>query len=336
MHPFDALSPDEQLEAIRLAAAAALRRYDLPAGATVTLINHSENATYRIDDPAGGGKWALRVHREDYHTRRGIESELEWMRALRDDADVHTPVPIAGRDGEPIQAVADARLPRPRYCVLFEWIDGVEPDEDGDLLGPFEQLGEVTARTHRHSRGWTRPANFERLVWDFETTLGGKPNWGPWRAAPGLDENSIELFGRMGRAIARRLEGFGKDALRYGLIHADFRLANLMICEGDTRVIDFDDCGSGWYLYDLATALSFMEERPDVPDLVAAWLKGYRRVIPVSVDEEEEIPTFLMLRRMLILAWMGSHAETDLAKELGVPYTETSRGLAEEYLAKFG
>ena len=34
--------------------------------------------------------------------------------------------------------------------------------------------------------------------------------------------------------------------------------------------------------------------------------------------DEAEIPTFLMLRRLLILAWIGSHAETDLARELGM------------------
>ena len=60
------------------------------------------------------------------------------------------------------------------------------------------------------------------------------------------------------------------------------RLANLLIDGGETKVIDFDDCGFSWYLYDCATALSFIEHRPDVPELVAAWVKGYRSVAPLS------------------------------------------------------
>ena len=55
-----------------------------------------------------------------------------------------------------------------------------------------------------------------------------------------------------------------------------------------------------------------------------------------AAEEREEIPTFIMLRRLLLVAWIGSHAETDLAKSLGEPYTEGSCGLAEAYLSKFG
>ena len=109
-----------------------------------------------------------------------------------------------------------------------------------------------------------------------------------------------------------------------------------MVHNGETRVIDFDDCGIGWYLYDLASALSFMEERPDLLDLIAAWCEGYRRIQPIDADEEAEIWTFLMLRRMLILAWMGSHAETDLAKELGGSYIEDTMPLADAYLSSHG
>ncbi len=42
-----------------------------------------------------------------------------------------------------------------------------------------------------------------------------------------------------------------------------------------------------------------------------------------------------MLRRLLLVAWIGSHAETDLAKSMGLPYTEGTMGLCENYLSKF-
>ncbi len=66
------------------------------------------------------------------------------------------------------------------------------------------------------------------------------------------------------------------------------------------------------------------------------WCEGYRRILPNDAVEEAELRTFLMLRRMLILAWMGSHAETDLAKELGVPYIDDTMPLAEAYLSSHG
>ena len=41
-----------------------------------------------------------------------------------------------------------------------------------------------------------------------------------------------------------------------------------------------------------------------------------------------------MLRRLLLVAWIGSHSETDLAKSMGLPYTEGTAGLCEDYLKK--
>jgi hypothetical protein len=42
-----------------------------------------------------------------------------------------------------------------------------------------------------------------------------------------------------------------------------------------------------------------------------------------------------MFRRLLVLAWIGSHFETDIAKSLGQSYTEETGELCENYLRKF-
>jgi Ser/Thr protein kinase RdoA (MazF antagonist) len=89
-------------------------------------------------------------------------------------------------------------------------------------------------------------------------------------------------------------------------------------------------------MYDAATPVSFYEHEPQVPALIEAWLKGYRSVAPLSAEDEAEIPTFVMLRRLLLVAWIGSHHETDLAQSMGVAYTEGTVGLCEDYLSRFG
>ncbi len=123
---------------------------------------------------------------------------------------------------------------------------------------------------------------------------------------------------------------------RFGLAHCDLRLANLLLHGSEVKVIDFDDCGFGWYMYDAATPLSFYEHLPQAPGLIECWLEGYRSVSAVSMAEEEEIPTFVMLRRLLLVAWVGSHAETDLARSLGVSYTDQTVALCSAYLRRFG
>lgn len=315
-------------------ARSALARFDLPAGALPTLINVSENATYRVDDPASGKRWALRVHRDGYHSRRAIQSELTWVRALQRDGVAITPEPIPGRDGELIQTVDGEGLPRPRNTVLFQWETGSEP-ANTDVAG-FELLGETAARMHGHVKRWTAPPWFERHTWDFETSLGATPHWGRWRDGMGLTLEILGIFERTVRLIEMRLRQFGKSPARFGLVHGDMRLANLLMDGGRVKVIDFDDCGFSWFLYDCATTVSFFEHQPEVPELLAAWVRGYRRVAELSAEDEAEIGTFVMLRRLLLVAWIGSHSETELAQSMGVDYTRSTVPLCEQYLAKYG
>jgi Ser/Thr protein kinase RdoA (MazF antagonist) len=337
MSGFDELSHERQLQCLLEVAAKATSLYDLPAGVTPSLINLSENATYKIEDAASGRKWALRVHREGYHSRKAIASELAWLIALRRDRVVTTPIPIEGRDGELIQSVAHPMMHRPRNVVLFEWETGTEPGiGDEDLVGPFEILGELTARMHIHARAWKRPIDFERLTWDFETSIGSRPHWGRWQDGMGLDAQKTALFGRTVDLIGQRLLHYGKGKDRFGLIHGDLRLANLLIDGQDVKVIDFDDSGFGWFMYDAATPVSFYEHDPKVPHLLRSWLTGYKRVTDLPKEDEEEIPTFIMLRRILLVAWIGSHSETELAKSMGIPYTQGTVGLCEDYLRRFG
>lgn len=333
---FEDLPHEHQLVLLQRVADNSLSRYALPDNAAAQLINISENATYRIDHPQTGKKWALRVHREGYHSKTAIASEHAWTDALRNEAGIITPVIVPGKNGENIQHVeADGMPGGTRHVVMFEWESGVEPPQD-KLLAPFELLGTVSAKMHRHSMKWTRPKWFERYTWDFDTSLGHKPHWGRWQDGMGMNPQCERLFGQVADLIRSRLHRFGQSATRWGLVHCDIRLANLLIEGNATKVIDFDDCGFSWFMYDCATALSFIEGREDVPELVEAWVRGYRSVIDLPQEDEHEIPTFIMLRRLLLVAWIGSHSETDLAQSMGLPFTAETVGLCERYLAKFG
>ena len=335
MPDFDSLSHREQLDVLLELAEAATANYDLPPGVAVAMINLSENATYKVEAP-DGSRWALRIHRDGYHSKAAIASELAWLTDLRDSGVVVTPKAVKGKDGEIIQMVGHAKLARPRHVVLSEWETGAEPGIGEDLSEPFEILGEVTARMHLHARQWRRPPWFTRFTWDFETSLGeARPHWGRWREGMGVDAAKAKLFGRTVDLIGKRLAAYGEGTDRFGLIHCDLRLANLLIDEKAVKVIDFDDCGFGWYMYDAATPVSFYEHEPQVPDLIESWKRGYRRVLALSKADEDEIPTFIMLRRLLLVAWIGSHAETGLARSMGLPYTEGTVGLCESYLGNF-
>jgi Ser/Thr protein kinase RdoA (MazF antagonist) len=243
---------------------------------------------------------------------------------------------VPGRNGEIIQQAGHSALPRPHNIVLFEWEAGEEPSETDRLNEMFEVLGELAARMHRHSERWARPAGFERHRWDFDTSLGERPHWGRWRDGMGLDREKERVLGRAVQLIGHRLARFGEASDRFGLVHCDMRLANLLVDGPTVKVIDFDDCGFSWHLYDAAAAVSFFEHEPHVPELIGHWVDGYRKVRALPAEDEAEIPTFVLMRRLLLVAWIGSHSETDLAQSMGVDYTEKTVPICENYLTQLG
>lgn len=313
-------------------ARSALRRYDVSAGAEVSLLDVSENATFLVED----GEWraVLRVHRLGYHAAGAVLSELDWVTALREEGVVTTPAVVAARDGERVVRVEDPGG-EVRECVMFGFVPGGEPAEEA-LVGGFEQLGVLTARMHAHARRWERPAGFTRFHWDVEAAFGERARWGRWRDGAGVGRAEVEVLGRLEGVVRGRLARFGVGEERYGLIHADLRAANLLVEEGvGTTVIDFDDCGFGWFMYDFAAAVSFIEDRADVPEMMDSWVRGYRTVLELPVADERELWTFVMVRRLLLVAWIGTHPVVDIAQRLGAGYTEGTCVLAERYLTNY-
>jgi len=325
------LYSDAFIETLRRGAQSLVGAWGLSPETDVSLMTISENATFLARDPARDARVVLRVYRPGYHTLAEIESELSWITDLRADQVVDTPEPLTVADGSGHIATFDLNGEH-REVAAFAFMTGEEPSPASNLAESFRKLGAISARLHGHTRNWTRPDGFIRKTWTWDTMLGPTPHWGDWRAALGLTPDGAALLERLSEALRQRLDAYGTGPDRFGLIHADLRLANLLV-EGDRLgVIDFDDCGFGWFGYDFAAAVSFLEHEPYIPALQDAWVEGYRTVAPLPAEDEAMLPTFVMLRRMLLTAWIASHPETPTAQELGEGYTAGTLMLAERFL----
>jgi Ser/Thr protein kinase RdoA (MazF antagonist) len=300
-----------------------LPRYSLPEDTPIRLINRSENATH-----IAGDALILRVHRQGYHTDTEIASELAWLNALQSVPQLRCVRPLPDTTGNLLQHAGGQTI------VAFAPIRGREITTTDDLPHWFGHLGEISARLHAHARGWTPPPGFTRKRWNCETILGDAPHWGRWQDAPGLTPDGADILTRLAQTLRTRLAAYGTGPDHFGLIHADLRLTNLMIDDQGLIAIDFDDCGFGWWMYDLAAALSFIETDPRLPALIAAWCDGYARAGSLSTADRAIIPTLIMLRRVLLTAWLGTRADSDTAAEIGAAgYTADTVMLAERYLA---
>ncbi|MBW4021788.1 MAG: phosphotransferase [Proteobacteria bacterium] len=302
--------------------------------ARLSLLNLSENTVYLAEEEAR--RVVLRVHRWGYHTPPEIASELAWIGAVRAARVVETPAPLCALDGGLLHALRLGESER--MVVAFDWVPGRSPDPRDDLTRWFAELGAITARLHAHARSWTPPPGFGRKRWTVETTLGPRGHWGDWRRAVGLDASAAALLARAAATIAADLARYGADADRFGLIHGDLRLTNLLVddsaVDGDRlRVIDFDDCGFGWFMYDVAASVSFFEDDPRVPALLEAWSQGYRCVAPLAPEDVAIMPALVLLRRILLLAWVASHPNAPTAQAMGDGYTVGALALADRFLS---
>lgn len=328
----------ENIELFQQIADKAIEKYDVPIKACARLMQFSENATYLIyEENSGQELGVLRISRPGYHTIEELEAEIVWIQEIRKTTDLHVTKPITGKDGEYIQRIVAADS-KEYFCIMTQYLTGITPDENDEraVKKQFNQLGEITAKLHRQTQMWNGAKKLQRIHWSYDNMIGATPIWGKWQAAADLTQEMIKTLTQTSQVIKKRLEQFGRTKDNYGLIHADLRLANLVVESEQVKIIDFDDCGFGWHLHDLASAMSFIETKPIMPELVEAWLTGYRKILPLNDIECREIGTFIMQRRLQLMAWMASHSESTPVQKLNDGFTEGTVELAETYLRKFG
>lgn len=316
----------------------AIKKYNFPDSARTRLLQFSENATYLVYDCVTGKQLGvLRISRPGYHTVAELHSEIAWLKQISEDTPVVVANLIQGSDKRSIQSILGPEGRR-YYCIMTEFLAGTTPDEkeEQEVVKQFISLGEITAYLHRHTQTWEEAAKQQRIHWTYDNMIGDTPVWGKWQATKDLTGEMTDTLTKTSCVVKKRLECYGRDNKNYGLIHADLRLANLIIENETIKVIDFDDCGFGWYLQDLASSVSFIETKPMVPALIDAWLTGYTKILPFSKKDFQEIDTFIMQRRLQLMAWLASHEESTPVKELSCGFTDGTMKLAERYLSIFG
>lgn len=308
-----------------------LKRYEsvLGEGCTLEILQLSENLTYLVKDAFGVKRAVLRISRPGYHTPEELRAELEWMERLGRDTNLSLRVPIVDVEGRFIQNVKDI------CCgVMFTYMEGTPLEDQSPERLPiwFERLGEITAVLHTHARSWDEARRLPRFCWNYETMLGTGAIWGDWRNVPSLTPQMSAILEQADRVIHRRLMEYGMTRENYGLIHGDLRGSNILIDGARMSVIDFDDCGYGWYMQDLAASLSFIETEKYVGELIRAWLIGYQKKVRLSRRDKDMIDTFLVMRRIQLLAWTSGHENSHSVRRLREDFVEETVRLAERYV----
>jgi Ser/Thr protein kinase RdoA (MazF antagonist) len=320
--------------ALTTVAREALPSFSFPSNASLQLVHYRENAVFRVDAPGEPNPWVMRVHRVAYRTPAEIRSELAWTEALR-AAGVRTAHVRSSVSGDTIATVAAAGLAEPRVVSVIGWIDGVPLAED-DSSAAYRLVGRTSALIQSHGRSWTPPPWFTRPTWDLDGLVGPRSLWGDYADLTPLGGERRRLMDRVAALVRRRLDAFGRAADRFGLTHADLMPDNVLVENGTPYVIDFDDCGYGWYLYDLATLLAIRTGDPEAARVREAWVEGYRTVATLPDEHLEILDVLVMARLLLGLGWMHTRRETPLAQALTETVIELACLQAEALLRQHG
>ena len=279
----------------------------------IELVSVSENVTFRVS--GDDADYALRLHRHGYHTLAELESEPSWTQALR-VAGVAAPASVPAPDGRYYLPMAIPATGEERYAGMVRWIEGEvldeiirrEPDTSA-LPGRFEQLGAILGAMHNQASGWRRPASFTRHHLDIDGLMGEEPFWGRFWDHPVLAPDERTLMLRTRDKIRDALDRYGKSAGLYSLIHADLHPGNILIDGGRLSVIDFDDAGFGWHMYDVAVSLAHQRSASHFAAVCDALFRGYRSVRPLSREDEAMLPMFLLIRGMATIGWLHQRPE---------------------------
>jgi Ser/Thr protein kinase RdoA (MazF antagonist) len=325
MPDFEYLPRGTQIRRLRRLAQSALTAYDLEQ-AQLTPLHHFLNTTFRIDIPDQRQRYVLRISRAGYQDAATIRSELLWLQAIRRETDLVVPEPLANRDGLLLTTAEVPDVPGPRHCALFRWVDGRFHNA---TLSPadLERVGMLMAKLHLHVQRFTVPDGFMRKRWDLAGLQGEALGIEPDRIRRHLSPDDCNVLDRVAGRVGQTMLISGEGTDVFGLIHADIHQWNYLFHKGNVHLIDFDTSGWGYFAYDIAVTFSTLLNHPNLPVLRAAFLRGYRRVRPLPVEQEACIDTFIAARIFGHTQWVAAHigepafgekAAIRVAQQLGV------------------
>lgn len=330
------LTTENSLELARLA----LPKFGFnPDDVTLTFIKMRENTVFRADTP--DGPIALRLHRPGYRSLAEVNAESEYIDILAQHGfdvvqliqTIEGTYTAVVNDGE-TEAIVDAQ----RWLEHSQQLGDTENAESTAELDAthFHALGTIAARMHIVAENLAGTHSFFRQPWDAEGLVGKNALWGDATGIRGLTNEQQAQLLRSREVILNALDKFGRNADVYGTIHADFTPENVLVHEGKLIVIDFDDFGDGWYLFDLATVLFWFLEHPEYEAFRSSLLAGYRELRELNAEQEELLQLFLVARGFTYLGWAATRPETDTAEFLATEIKPLVLRIAAELEREFG
>jgi Ser/Thr protein kinase RdoA (MazF antagonist) len=255
--------------------------YQLPTAQGKILrtgINHSYLITSKED------KFVFRVYSYQWRSSAEILEEIRLINQLK-AAGMSVSYPILDKQKQYIQEInAPEGL---RYGVLFSFAEGKKIRNL--TVEHSHQIGVQMARMHQA----TADQSIDRVTYDANALTQIPYQRAKAHFAESLEE--MQFVKQAGKAIKLLFDKCDADKLRSGVVHLDMWYDNMHVDESaHVTLFDFDFCGNGWLLLDVAYAvMQIFHTEPDKEKFEAKlkhFYAGYEQLIPLSPEEKALLP----------------------------------------------
>ncbi|MDQ3657590.1 MAG: phosphotransferase [Chloroflexota bacterium] len=241
----------------------------------------------------------LRFAADTERSLDGIRQELDVLARFHCEGLPVVQV-VPSRSGSRIETVETSAATF--HAVLFDGLEGRHLDIDDLDIRLYREWGGTVGRLH---------AVFAQTP-PFQ--LRAAPSWEVALDTVEADGSAFpDVIVREVERLRGLLRSLPRDAARYGLIHRDLEMDNLVWDGKRFAILDFDEFSQGWFMFDIAKALS---EPLDAGLSLASpeldtFLTGYREHKSITDEDLSLLSDFRSLSTLL------SYIAVDRALDIG-------------------
>lgn len=237
-----------------------------------------------------GQDYVLRFNHARERTVAVIQAEIDYVMMLAARG-MRVAKPVQSRAGQYVESIDTSQ--GEFHAVVFAALPGDQLEVEDLTPEQFTLWGQALGELHNASMYYAN---------------SGRPTWADHLAFIAATLPRHETAAR--QVLDQLTTQLGKlpvDQQRFGLIHFDFELDNLVWDAGQPGIIDFDDCAGYWYVADIAFALrDLFEDSAAKVDLqneaFRQFIQGYGRVRPIDDEVLQQLPLFLRLHHLILFA----------------------------------
>jgi Ser/Thr protein kinase RdoA (MazF antagonist) len=309
---FDNLTYLGQTRKLREFAEYTLKSFPIKA-TRLEFINHGENATYRIH--TNKKHYLLRIHCRSFRTKQAIKEELKWLAHLNKNTELEVQSPLKSQKGNTVETISHESLGHERNVSILEWCEGSIRDNKNESI--YNRVGQLVGKLHNNP---IKAPN--RKFWDADGLIGKNAVLGPLHALDSVFPQHSKEIEEYRKHLHKKLKAYQKkNPNKIQLIHSDLHFGNMLWNKGKPIPIDFDDCGVGIMMNDLAVSLAQSSNyfkrigKKEAQKNKHAMLEGYQQHSELTKDDIKILPYMIATRELGMMGWLHERSDNPFLRE---------------------